>query len=138
MRFKRLLKGMNFWNGKLHIHLGLFLLLFIWLFSFSGLLLNHGNWDISNFWEKRKESKTVTSIRIPVSRDSITVLRSIMAQLNIAGEITNVKMWPDSLHFQVSVPGHVRNLQVDFKRGICTQTQLKYNLAGVLIYSPTG
>ena len=130
LRFQRLFKDIDYWNRKLHIHIGLFLLLFIWLFSFSGLLLNHREWEISNFWEKRKEGKTVTSIHIPVSRDSVTVLRNIMSQLKIAGEITNVKIWPDSIHFRVSVPGQIRNMQVDFKTGVCTQNELKYNLAG--------
>jgi hypothetical protein len=130
MRFQRLFKDINYWSGKLHIHLGLFLLLFIWLFAFSGLLLNHGEWKISNFWEKRKESKTITSIHIPASRDSITVLRDVMSQLKIAGEITDVKIWTDSLHFRVSVPGHVRNLELNFKTGVCIQKEMQYNWAG--------
>jgi len=29
------------WNRKLHFYTGLFLLFFLWLFAFSGLLLNH-------------------------------------------------------------------------------------------------
>ena len=28
------------WNRKLHIYVGLYFLTFLWLFSFSGLLLN--------------------------------------------------------------------------------------------------
>ena len=114
----------------MHIHLGLFLLLFIWLFAFSGLLLNHGEWEISNFWEKRKETSTVTSIHIPASRDSSTLLGNIISQLKIQGEITDVKMWPDSVHFQVSRPGQARSLQVDFKTGLCTQKAMQYNFAG--------
>ena len=130
MRYLKLFKDVNFYSRKIHIHLGLFLLLFIWLFAFSGLLLNHGDWKISNFWEKRKETLTVTSIYIPASRDSSTILRNIISQLKIEGEITNVKMWPDSLHFQVSRPGQVRNLQVDFVTGLCTQKAMQYNVAG--------
>jgi len=29
------------WNRRLHYYLGLYFLLFLWLFSFTGLLLNH-------------------------------------------------------------------------------------------------
>src|SRR3954451_5931534 len=125
MKFQKLLKDGHFWNRKLHIHLGLFLLLFIWLFAFSGLLLNHGDWEISNFWEKRKETSTVTSIHIPVSRDSSIIVKNIISQLKIQGEITDVKMWPDSIHFQVSRPGQAKSLQVDFKTGLCTQKALQ-------------
>ena len=32
------------WNKKIHIYLGLYMLLFLWLFSISGLFINHHNW----------------------------------------------------------------------------------------------
>jgi hypothetical protein len=35
------------WNRKAHYYLGLYLLLFIWLFSLTGLLLNHPRWALS-------------------------------------------------------------------------------------------
>jgi len=35
------------WNRRLHYYLGLYFLLFIWLFSFTGLLLNHPRWSLS-------------------------------------------------------------------------------------------
>lgn len=130
MGSQRLFKDLNFLSRKVHIHLGLFLLLFLWLFAFSGLLLNHGHWGISNFWEKRKETITVTPIHIADSRDSSKVLKDIVSQLKLVGEITNVKMWPDSVHFQVSRPGQARSLQVNFKTGLCTQKMMQYNFAG--------
>ena len=127
---QKLFKDINFWSRKIHIHLGLFLLLFIWLFSFSGLLLNHSNWDISNFYEKRKQTESVTSIGVPATGDSVAVLSNIMSRLKIAGEITNVKRWPDSLRFQVSVPGQVRNYTVNLKTGVCNVKAMQYNWAG--------
>ena len=130
MQSQKLFKDLNFWSRKIHIHLGLFLLLFIWLFSFSGLLLNHSKWDISNFYEKRKQTENATSIRIPATRDSSALLKNIMSQLQIKGEITNVKMWPDSLHFRVSIPGKVRNLKVNLKTGVSTEEAMQYNWAG--------
>lgn len=130
MRSRKLFKDLNLLSRKVHIHLGLFLLLFIWLFAYSGLLLNHGDWNISHFWEKRTENSTVTSIHVPDNRDSSTVLKNIISQLKIEGEITDVNMWPDSLHFRVSRPGQVRSLQVNFTTGLCTQKTMQYNLAG--------
>ena len=35
------------WNRKLHFYAGLFLLLFIWLFAVSGLILNHPKWTFA-------------------------------------------------------------------------------------------
>lgn len=133
MIFQKLLKDLNYWSRTLHIHVGLFLLLFLWLFSFSGLLLNHSKWEISSFYEKRKQTENVTSIRIPAKRDSITVLKDLMTQLKIAGEISKVKMWPDSLHWQVSKPGQMIMLQADLIKGVCTQKVAQYNWAGKII-----
>jgi hypothetical protein len=123
-------KDVTYWNRRLHIHLGLFLLLFLWLFSFSGLLLNHRNWEAFKFWEKREEIKTMVPIIVPEEREGTAVVESVISQLKIAGEISNVKTWADSIHFTVASPGHVRNLQVDFVSGICTQKEIKLNLSG--------
>lgn len=125
-------KDMNYRNRKLHIYIGLFLLFFIWFFAWSGLLLNHGDWGISSFWEQREAFKTVANVQIPTTRNSSELVENIMSQLEVKGEVTNVKMWPDSIHFRVSVPGHERDLNVNFNNGVCTQNQLKYNLAGII------
>ena len=74
-------KNLNYWSRKFHIHLALFLLLFIWLFSFSGLLLNHGKWKFASFWDERKEKITKSSIHDTNNLDSAAMLKKIMQQL---------------------------------------------------------
>mgnify|MGYP003641596874 CR=1 FL=1 len=130
MKYLVFLKGLAHWNRRLHIHIGLFLLLFIWLFSFSGLLLNHSSWDFASFWEQKKETKTITNISVPKGLDSLQTVKRIMLNLNISGEISNLKMTPDSVDFRVSVPGHIRNLHVDLNKGICVQNEMRYNFWG--------
>ena len=34
----------EFWNRKFHYYLGLYFLFFLWLFSLTGLMLNHQQW----------------------------------------------------------------------------------------------
>ena len=53
-------------------------------------------------------------------------------QLNISGEVNNVKMNADSVDFSVSYPGHVNNIHTDYKKSICVQNQLSYNIWGKL------
>ncbi|MEP7110809.1 MAG: hypothetical protein ABI760_22635 [Ferruginibacter sp.] len=132
MKKQRNNKDLNYWSRKFHIHLGLFLLLFIWLFSLSGLLLNHGNWKFASFWENRKEKITVTSIHTPSNLDSAAMLKNIMQQLKISGEITRVWMTTDSIEFRVTIPGHDRNLHVDLKKATCVQKELTFNWWGKL------
>ena len=48
--------GFERWNRKLHFYAGLFLLFFMWLFAFSGLVLNHPTWSFAESWTNRKET----------------------------------------------------------------------------------
>jgi hypothetical protein len=126
-------KNLYFWSRKFHIHLGLFLLLFIWLFSLSGLLLNHGNkWKFARFWDERNEKTTLISVHLDSKLDSSELLKNIMVQLKISGEISRVYLSADSLDFRVSVPGHERNLHFNRKEGTCIQKELIFNGWGKL------
>src|SRR5438552_16365501 len=53
------------WNRKLHLYVGLFLLFFIWLFAFSGLLLNHPTRTFAEFWTNRKETNYERDSTVP-------------------------------------------------------------------------
>lgn len=124
------MRNLNFWNRKLHIHLGLFLLLFIWLFSISGLLLNHGSWEFASFWEQRKQKESVTKMTLPIALDSAGLLHMVMEKLEISGEVTNVKYSTDALDFRVGSPGVGRDLHVDLRSGTVSQKEYKLNIWG--------
>jgi hypothetical protein len=132
MKSQSVLKILNFWSRKLHIHISLFLLFAIWLFSYSGLLLNNGKWKISGFWDERKETEEVFPVQISKSIGSESMINEVMFQIGISGEIRNLKTWPDSVHFRVIKPGEVRNLKVNFINGTCHQQLIQFNLAGTL------
>lgn len=124
------MKTLNLWNRKLHIHIGLFLLLFIWLFSLSGLLLNHGGWKFSSFWEQRKRNEIVTHMAFPSQLDSAALLHSVMDKLGISGEVTNVKYSADALDFRVTSPGKGKELHVDRVKGTVTRKEYELNIWG--------
>ena len=123
------MKTLNFWNRKLHIHIGLLLLLFIWLFSLSGLLLNH-HWEFASFWEQREQKESVTQITLPVQLDSAALLHTVMEDLGISGEVTNVRYAADALDFRVGSPGFGRELHVDFATGSVTEKEYELNVWG--------
>src|SRR2546428_9507193 len=74
------------WNQKLHIYLGLYFLIFLWLFAGSGLLLNHGPM-FAEFWSKRQQSTTERPIVIPPISNDLGRARELMRQLELAGEV---------------------------------------------------
>ena len=53
------------WNRKLHFYAGLFLLFFMWLFAFTGLILNHPAWSFAESWKNRKETNYEKEIIVP-------------------------------------------------------------------------
>jgi hypothetical protein len=42
---------------KIHLYLGLFFLVELWVFAISGLILGHPQWQISQFWSRRAGRK---------------------------------------------------------------------------------
>jgi hypothetical protein len=123
-------KNLNLWNRKLHIHLGLFLLLFIGLFSVSGLLLNHGNWKFANFWDERAQKEFTMKTSLPNHLDSAALIHQAMQELKIAGEVNNVKYTSAGLDFHVGSPGKGHDLHVDFRKATITLKQYELNIWG--------
>jgi hypothetical protein len=130
MKIPLLIENIIYWNRKFHIYIGLFLLLFILFFSLSGLLLNHSQWEFASFWRERKETEIITPVTIPVNLDSTALLQHFMRQLNISGEISNVKLTSASISFRVVKPGTNQDIHVDFKSGISVRKEMVFNWWG--------
>jgi len=102
------------WNRKLHYYLGLYFLFFLWLFSLTGLLLNHGRWAMALGANQRAETRYERAIELPAGNTDLVRARDIMRQLNLVGEVD----WPASqqpgrLAFNVSRPKEANQVQVD-------------------------
>ena len=63
------LRRFEFWNRKLHYYLGLYFLFFLWLFSLTGLMLNHQQW-FSDLYARHETHMTLTSKRPRAIRGS--------------------------------------------------------------------
>ena len=113
------------------MHLGLVLLFFIWLFSLSGLILNHGNWKFASFWEERNESKTEFTLPL-YALDQPDIENQVLKLLAIKGEVQQVKRTPGVVEFSIQSPGIAREVHIDLRTGAGTQKVLKYNLWGKL------
>jgi hypothetical protein len=100
------------WNRKLHYYLGLYFLFLLWLFSLTGLMLNHQQW-FRNLYERRETSFDVT-IDTPSGDTTLARTRDAMRQLNLKGEID----WPlaqpvGHIDFNVSRPNGAAQVRVD-------------------------
>lgn len=124
------MKRFSSWNRKLHIHIGLFLLLFIWLFSVSGLLLNHGGWKFASFWEERVQQEFTRKTSFSNRLDSAAIIRQVMQEFKVAGEINNVRYTSDALDFRVGSPGKGHDFHVDINNATITLKQYELNIWG--------
>ncbi len=117
-------------NRKFHIHLGLALLCFVWLFSLTGLLLNHGSWKFASFWPERKE--TTTNFTIPPAMIHDLTEKAVMEFQKTSGEIQQPKRTDQTLEFRIVSPGKVRDIVVDLETGAGSEKLLTFNMWGKL------
>lgn len=94
------------WNRKFHYYLGLYFLFFLWLFAFTGLLLNH-SWQFAEFWPKRSVLTFERAVDASRTGTDIERAQDVMRQLGIRGEIEWTATRPSStlLEFRVNRPG---------------------------------
>ena len=126
--------GFERWNRKLHFYVGLFLLFFVWLFAFSGLVLNHPSWRFTEFWSNRTQTNYERDIVVPEPGGDLGQAREIMGRLGIVGEIlwTTTRADPDLFEFQVRRPGHFFFVKADLARKRVAVQHSEVNLWGVM------
>ena len=121
------------WNRRLHYYAGLYFLCFIWLFSFTGVLLNHPGWTVAEFWPNRRQSTQEREITAPAPGSDLAQARELMRQLAIPGEIewTVTRGDPARFDFRVSRPGHNFEVKADLAKLRATIQRTDLNLWGV-------
>ena len=131
---RRLADTFEIWNRKLHYYLGLYFLFFLWLFAFSGLLLNHSSWTFAQFFPNRKVSKLERSIQPPAGASDMEQAKNLMRQLGIHGEIewTAPRSDAGGLDFRATKPAHFEDIKADFKQGRATVEITDYNVWGLM------
>jgi hypothetical protein len=109
------------WNRKLHFYSGLFLIVFLWLFAFTGLLLNHPTWTFHESWQNRHETKYQLPIVPPAAEftSDLDQARDLMRQMHIEGEIlwTTIRSDNAPFVFQVRTPRHFYFISADVAHG---------------------
>lgn len=127
-------RNLEAWNRRLHFYFGLYFLFFLWLFSFTGLLLNHPQWRFAQFWPERKESRFEKPIQPPTSTNDVDRAREIMRELNLAGEIDwpAQKQVPRRLDFTVNRPGSTNRVSADLVQNRAAVQQIHISSWGVM------
>jgi hypothetical protein len=103
------------WNKKLHIYIGLYFLLFLWLFGLSGLFLNHPPWFHGGGPQRSSEERAVEFPAAGSDQQKAVVLAQ---QLGLTGEVLTARFPPRPGHFLFRVfrPNRLANVDVDIER----------------------
>jgi hypothetical protein len=130
------------WNRRAHYYIGLFLLWFVWLFAFTGLLLNHPNWAFAEFWPTRKQTSFERRITRPPAGTDLDQARNILRQLGVRGEIewTSTRENSGRIDFRASRPGSIVEIKTDLDRGRAEVQRIDVNAWGVarILHTFTG
>jgi len=127
-------KWIETWNRKLHIYVGLYFLLFIWLFAFSGLLLNHPQWAFSQFWQNRKEQTSIHTLHPLVEAGDFARAEEVAQKLGLVGEIEALRTFSkeNRFRFRVVRPGNIEDISVNMNTGQAEVKNTKTNVWGVI------
>lgn len=132
MSFSRLQKAITLWNQKLHIYIGLYVLVFVWLFACSGLILNHPKWQFPQFWDSRKETTAEYPVRMPSAATDLANVQDLMGQLQLSGEIERIERKPESFEFRVAKPHEITTVTITPASERAKVQQIRWNGWGVL------
>jgi hypothetical protein len=113
------------WNRRIHYFLGLYFLLFLWLFSFTGLLLNHPRWAISSI-PNNASAPYERPIAAPSGITDLERAQDILGQLGLEGEIEvpQAQQATGRLDFNVAYPKHAAQIRVDLSQMRATVQQV--------------
>ncbi|MEY3608194.1 MAG: putative PepSY TM-like [Verrucomicrobiota bacterium] len=116
------------WNTKLHLYLGLYFLVFLWLFAVSGLLLNHA-WRFAEFWPQRQQTSRAQRVTLAQGGGDLARAQDLMRQLDLAGEVewTATRPTLQRFEFRVQRPGRTVEVRVDTEQQSATIQEIRVN-----------
>lgn len=117
------------WNKKIHIYLGLYLLLFLWVFSVSGLFLNHPRW-----FGGRPDRNTVEHpVEMRASGTQLEKAQHLMEQLDLVGEaIFRGDQKPGQFAFIAMRPDERSFVTVNLETNVAKVTHVTGNFGQML------
>ena len=83
METPRQLASIKKWNRRIHIWIGLYMLLFLWAIAVSGLVMNHPGW----FNAQPVRTSVEQTVMMPEEVTDLEKATDIMDQLGITGEV---------------------------------------------------
>ena len=133
---RRLGPALETWNRKLHYYSGLYFVWFLWLFSLTGLLLNHPRWALSRI-PNDPNPAFERPIEVPIDGSEIARAHDIMRQLGLEGEVDWPPQTPGRFDFNIAIPRRAIQVRVDVAQHRATVQEIDRSLWSALRISHT-
>ena len=117
------------WNRRIHIWIGLYMLLFLWVLAVSGLFMNHPGW----FNAQPLRTSVDQTVMMPKAGTDLEKATDIMDQLGISGEVLIRGNAPEGqFNFTCVRPNLRQFVSVDFVTFDATLQLVDLHLVGTL------
>jgi len=117
---------------KFHFYLGLFFLVDLWLFSLTGLFLNHPDWSVNEYRKESHWVETTESVTLAQSGDRFEKANYYLSELNLEGELSNVQEQENQFRFRVRRPRNEAQVTIHFDTGKVQLRKKSTDTYGVL------
>ena len=119
---------------KCHIYLGLFFVVDLWLFSLTGLFLNHPKWAVNDYREGAKWVETTVGVTSGSSQDPLHRARHYLEELGLEGELVGVRELKEKNEFRFDVykPGNNARVRIDLPGGTAKVSRQQVDRYGML------
>lgn len=104
---------------KLHTYLGLLFLAYLWLFSLTGLFLNHPSWGVNDYRQDSNWVESTTTLVPATTGDRFSKANYYLRKLHLEGELNGVRDLEKEhqFRFEVNKPGEVIRVRVNSDTG---------------------
>ena len=117
---------------RFHSLLGMFLLVELWIFALSGLMLNHPLWEVSQFWGRRdsvKREVPLPSLSAGTDEERASALKQA---LGVSGELESLSWSSKSNGYSLNIvrPARITTLSVDLDKGVVAIEEVSTDFFG--------
>ena len=119
---------------KSHIYLGLFFVIDLWLFSLTGLFLNHPQWAVNEYREAAEWIETTVAVTSPGGQDPVEKAHHYLRELSLEGELVSAReiKAKNEFRFDVYRPGNNVRVRIDVESGTAKVGRQKVDGYGML------
>ncbi len=116
---------------KFHIYLGLFFLVYLWLFSLTGLFLNHPQWGVNEYRTTSQWVESTATVSVAQGGNRFEQTEHYLEQLGLEGELFGMQERENQFRFSVRKAGDETQVTINPATGETKIRRKKADFYGI-------